>query len=160
VLKNLSQTAKRVSRSGIEASSGGHGRRYELKRTRSQGAEILSIGRLAERAGLRPSAIRFDGSRGLPPAAERVAGRRVYAPAALDRLAAIALAKRAGFMLAETLRLLAGGRARGLARKQRALDAYMAELPAQRRALERLAACGCTTLLQCGRIVSAAQSRS
>jgi len=92
------------------------------------------------------------------PAAERVAGRRVYDESILDRLAAISLAKRAGFTLAETRLLLAGGRARRLARKAGELDARIAELTARKQSLARLAACGCKSLLACGRIADATLS--
>lgn len=61
---------------------------------------------MAERAGLRTSALRFYEARGLLPAPERTAGSRRYDPTVLRRLALIEVAKQAGFTLAEVRELL------------------------------------------------------
>ncbi len=68
----------------------------------------LSIGEVAEAAGLAPSAIRYYERAGLLPAAERVNGRRRYRPSVLTRLRVIEVAKRAGFTLAEIRTLMTG----------------------------------------------------
>lgn len=92
------------------------------------------------------------------PAPERSAGRRVFGRDALDALAAIALAKRAGFTLAETRALLSGARTRCVRAKQRELDARIAAAGEMKRVLALLAACGCKTLLACGQRVNASRA--
>lgn len=58
----------------------------------------LSIGEVAEAAGLTPDAIRYYEREGLLPVADRSAGgRRVYAPSVLDALAVVGTLRRAGF---------------------------------------------------------------
>ena len=135
--------------------------RYELKRARSQGAlaiGVLTIGELAARAGLRPSAIRYYEARGLLPAPDRRSGRRIYAASALDRLAAIRLAKGAGFTVSEVRALLDGGRRRLIRAKSRELRERIAELAAAQSVLESLRDCGCRALVECGRVVRAARA--
>ncbi len=68
----------------------------------------LTIGEVARRAGLRPSALRYYERAGLLPAPQRINGRRRYDPGVLQRLAAIRLAQQAGFTLAQ-IRLLLDG---------------------------------------------------
>ena len=72
--------------------------------------EGLSIGDVARRAGVRPSAIRYYEQAGVLPAPVRVGGRRQYGPAVLERLAVLERAKACGFTLAETRLLLYGFR--------------------------------------------------
>lgn len=67
---------------------------------------LLSIGEVAQQAGLRPSALRFYEEKGLIAPTTRVGGKRRYHPAVLRQLALIAVATRAGFTLAETGELL------------------------------------------------------
>lgn len=72
-----------------------------------EGAErLLSIGEVAQRTQLRPSALRFYEEKGLIAPTTRVGGKRRYHPAILRRLALIEMATRAGFTLAETGELL------------------------------------------------------
>jgi MerR family redox-sensitive transcriptional activator SoxR len=66
----------------------------------------LTIGELARRAGLRPSAIRYYESIGLLAEPERSAGRRRYSPEAQRTLSVIGAAKRAGLSLDEIRELL------------------------------------------------------
>jgi MerR family redox-sensitive transcriptional activator SoxR len=72
------------------------------------GATGWSIGEVAERSGLRPSAIRYYERIGLLPKPERTNGWRRYDATVLERLAAIDLAQRAGFSLAEIRTLMTG----------------------------------------------------
>ena len=74
----------------------------------SEDGKNLSIGEVALRAGLNPSAIRYYERIGLLPDAERVSGQRRYDETVLGRLAVIEFAQRAGFTLAETRTLLSG----------------------------------------------------
>jgi len=121
--------------------------------------EQLTIGQVAKRAGLRPSALRYYESAGLIPKPARASGRRIYAPDVVDRLAVIALAQAAGFTLAEIRRLLGGlgrrspgERWRQLAAGKLAeLDRRLEELARMKRLLAVLVACECPTLDDCGR---------
>ena len=118
----------------------------------------LAIGEVARRAGLEPSAIRYYERIGLLPAPERHNGRRVYEPDVLRRLEAIALAKEAGFSLAETKTLVHGfsetvplsRRWRTLAeRKLEEIDAMVARAEAMRAVLRQGLECECLALEDC-----------
>jgi MerR family redox-sensitive transcriptional activator SoxR len=116
--------------------------------------ELLPIGEVASRAGLRPSALRFYEEAGLLRPAARVGGRRRYEPSALGRLAVIRLLRDAGFTIQEMRRLLAGGTARRRWRplaeaKLREIDARIAEAQETRELIERALACDCESLEGC-----------
>jgi MerR family redox-sensitive transcriptional activator SoxR len=66
----------------------------------------LTIGELAARFGLKSSAIRFYERTGVLPEAERESGRRRYGADGVRRLEILQAAKRAGFSLDETKKLL------------------------------------------------------
>ena len=68
----------------------------------------MTIGALAEQAGLRPSAIRYYERLGLLPAPHRRGGRRDYDPDAVAQLAVVQFARSAGFTLADTRQLVRG----------------------------------------------------
>src|SRR6476661_5416892 len=68
----------------------------------------LTIGEVARRVGLRPSAIRYYESAGILPPPRRLNGRRRYSAAVLDQLALIRFAQQAGFTVAEMQVLLHG----------------------------------------------------
>jgi len=70
--------------------------------------EELTIGGVARRAGVRPSAIRYYESVGLLASPPRVGGRRRYDPRVLRQLAVIGVAQQAGFTIAEIKILLHG----------------------------------------------------
>lgn len=64
--------------------------------------ELVTIGKLARRVGLRPSALRYYESEGLlEPAQRSPAGYRLYAPQAEQTLRFIQRAQRLGFSLAD-----------------------------------------------------------
>ncbi|MET3985319.1 MerR family transcriptional regulator [Streptomyces sp. PvR034] len=117
----------------------------------------MAIGDLARRVGMRTSALRYYESVGLLPPARRVAGRRVYALAAVRRVALIRMAQRAGFTLAEIGRLLDSGADRGATRQWRALaarklpelDRFIADAQALRDAVADCLACGCMNFDDC-----------
>ncbi len=120
----------------------------------------LSIGEVATRVGLRASAIRYYEQVGLLPAPVRVSGRRSYDPAVFDRLALIAFARRAGFTIGETRRLVNGFPAdapasirwRTLARqKERELQIIIERAQRMRQEVRAVRRCGCRTLDECGR---------
>jgi MerR family transcriptional regulator, redox-sensitive transcriptional activator SoxR len=68
----------------------------------------LNIGELAEKVGIRTSAIRFYESAGLLPKPPRQSGWRRYDPSILDRLQVILAAREVGFSIEEIRTLLDG----------------------------------------------------
>ncbi len=73
---------------------------------------MLTIGQLARRTGLRPSALRYYEAEGLlEPASRTDAGYRLYDPATADTVRLIQRAQRLGFSLAEIRALLSAWRA-------------------------------------------------
>ncbi len=71
--------------------------------------ELVTIGVLARRAGLRPSTLRYYEQEGLlQPASRSQSGYRLYAPEAIDTLRFIQRAQRLGFSLSDIRLLLAG----------------------------------------------------
>jgi MerR family transcriptional regulator, redox-sensitive transcriptional activator SoxR len=68
----------------------------------------MTIGEVARRAGIRPSALRYYESAGVMPEPERENGRRRYGPEALDLLALVRVAQQAGFRISEIRTLLHG----------------------------------------------------
>ncbi len=123
----------------------------------------LSIGEIAARMGLKPSAMRYYESEGLLEPAQRRSGRRVYYDESVcERIAVIQLGRRAGFKIAEIRHLLhgfpsdtsAGDRWRELVvGKQREVTRKIEELERMRGLLDDLARCGCPDLAVCGAAV-------
>jgi MerR family redox-sensitive transcriptional activator SoxR len=68
----------------------------------------LTIGEIAQRAGVRTSAIRYYESIHLLPEPSRTSGRRVYDETIIERLLFIQAAQRLGFSLTEIHALLSG----------------------------------------------------
>jgi MerR family transcriptional regulator, redox-sensitive transcriptional activator SoxR len=68
----------------------------------------MSIGEVARKMGLRPSAIRYYEKLGLIAKAPRVNGRRQYDNRVIERLAMVRFAKHVGFSVAE-IKVLLGG---------------------------------------------------
>ena len=130
----------------------------------SEDGKHLSIGEVALRAGLNPSAIRYYERIGLLPDAERVSGQRRYDETVLGRLAVIEFAQRAGFTLAETRTLLSGfsekvppsARWRSLAQqKLPEVEALIARASGMKRLLEEGLECECLSLEECGLLLAA-----
>lgn len=69
---------------------------------------LMTIGEVANEAGVQPSTLRYYESIGLLPLAKRVGGKRRYTAEAIDRLGVIQIAKKAGFTLSEIKMLLSG----------------------------------------------------
>ncbi len=120
----------------------------------------LRIGEVAQRAGIATSAIRYYEREGLIPKADRLGNARVYGADILDRLALIALAKSAGFTIAETRRLLRGvsrrtppgPRWRAQAQKKLAeVEQRLAEAERMRSVLHKMMGCECPTFEDCTR---------
>jgi MerR family transcriptional regulator, redox-sensitive transcriptional activator SoxR len=119
----------------------------------------LSIGEVAERAGVSVSAIRYYERRGLLPVAEREGGRRLFTDEVVRRLRIIDVAKRAGFSLEEVGVLFASvdegapvhEEVRALAaRKLPEVDALIERAQRTRDWLGVASGCGCVSLEDCG----------
>jgi MerR family transcriptional regulator, redox-sensitive transcriptional activator SoxR len=124
----------------------------------------LTIGEVARRAGLRPSAIRFYESVGVLPVPLRTSGQRRYDSSVLQRLAIVRLAQEAGFTVAEVKRLFsdfdadtpASERWQALATQKLAeVEALISRAQGMKRILEEgLLRCRCPSLDECGRLIS------
>jgi DNA-binding transcriptional MerR regulator len=123
---------------------------------------LLTIGQVAERAGLRTSHIRFYERVGVLPAAQRVAGQRRYREEVLHRLSIIDVAQRAGLTLQEITPLTgpdnrsadASRHIRSLAdEKLPHIEALIARAQAVKHWLEVAQTCDCTSADVCGLFV-------
>jgi MerR family redox-sensitive transcriptional activator SoxR len=118
---------------------------------------VLTIGELAERAGMRTSALRYYESAGLLAPAERVSGQRRYDESAAEKLAVIRFCQELGFTLAEIKALLE--EPRGARQKERwrsfvdeklgELDDASRRLRAMKRVLTVSRDCDCVDVQQC-----------
>lgn len=131
----------------------------------------MSIGEVAERAGIKASAIRFYEKAGLLPKPTRASGQRRYDITAVERLAVLEFAKDCGFTLAECRELFNGFRddaplsksMQKLAGKKIAeLDALSQRVGFMKDLLEKSQRCKCIDLRECGRkiLASAPERRS
>ncbi len=122
--------------------------------------DLLTIGEVAARSGLAPSAIRFYEAEGLITASRTAGGQRLFPRYVLRRLAFIASAQRVGLTLREIADALAGlpadraptkaAWARLSSTWQRGLDERIEELERLREALTSCIGCGCLSLATCG----------
>jgi len=120
--------------------------------------KMLSIGEVAQRTGIRASALRYyEDERILPPAA-RVNGRRCYDEAGVRRVGLLQFAQQAGFTLEEVRTLFHGfgtstplsARWRPLAQKKlQELEVLAAGVQRMQRALEIALECGCVSVEDC-----------
>jgi len=120
----------------------------------------MTIGEVARRAGLKPSAIRFYESEGLLPKNTRVSGQRRYEPDVFARLDVIRLARESGFTIGEIRTLLTGFerntppsvRWTALAtRKLGEVDELIRRAERTKQFLRATLACGCVRLEDCAR---------
>jgi MerR family redox-sensitive transcriptional activator SoxR len=123
-----------------------------------ESGRLLSIGVIAQRTGLRVSAIRYYESAGLIEPARRISGRRVYDRGVFESIALVRLAQEAGFTVAEIRELLSGfasatpASTRWQALARRKLIEVVDRIERAQRMkelLERLLRCRCQTLGQC-----------
>jgi len=128
----------------------------------------LTIGEVARRAGVSPSAIRYYESVGLVEPERRSGGRRLYGELAVERLALISFAKDAGFTLDEIRQLIAGfpeetpagARWTELATSKLAeLEEELQRIEVMRGALHRIMHCRCEDVDQCANRISANRCR-
>jgi MerR family transcriptional regulator, redox-sensitive transcriptional activator SoxR len=125
----------------------------------------LRIGEVAGRTGLAPSAIRYYEKLGLLPKPARDGGKRLYDVSVLEWLSLIALAREAGFTMAEVKRLMTGftpgtrpaARWEELAtRKLAEIDAMVARAERMRAVLRVALECGCFRLEDCVHLLNSA----
>ncbi len=118
----------------------------------------ITIGQLAQKAGVRPSALRYYERVGLLPKPRRVSGQRRYGPDSLKWLAGIRIAQRAGFTVAEIKRLFFGfprsakpsDRWRELAReKLPEVEELIRRATVMKQLLLEGIRCGCKSLQEC-----------
>lgn len=121
--------------------------------------ETISIGSLAQRAGLATSAIRYYERVGLLSAATRQNGQRRYDPRAIDTVRTIQMAQRLGFSLDEVRHLLyafphgtvPAVRWQSMSQvKLQEIDQQIEELVHVRQLLRQTLNCQCNSLEQCG----------
>lgn len=123
---------------------------------------LLTIGQVADRAGLNTSHIRFYERIGVLPEPERIAGQRRYREEVLHRLSIIDIAQRAGLSLEEIAPLTGPGNRsadasahiRRLAdEKLPRIEALIARAEAVKHWLEVAQACDCESVDVCGLFV-------
>lgn len=120
----------------------------------------MTIGQLAERSGVAPSALRFYEDRGLITSERTSGNQRRYAQSTLRRVAFIRTAQRVGLTLeeiADALSELPDGRTPTTADWHRISKAWRPRLDEQIRRIELLRdrldaciGCGCLSLRSCG----------
>lgn len=119
---------------------------------------LLTIGQVAEHAGLRSSHIRFYERVGVLPQPERISGQRRYRSEVLHRLSIIDVAQRAGLTLEEIAPLTGpGNRSADASRHIRALadeklpqiDALIARARAVKQWLRVAQSCDCASVDVC-----------
>ena len=124
--------------------------------------ESLSIGEVAARTGVRPSALRYYESVGLLPPPPRVSGRRRYGELTVGFVTLVQLAQRAGFRVDEIRTLLHGftpdvapaARWQQLAaQKVVELDERIAAAQRMRSMLDERMRCDCRRVEDCARLL-------
>ena len=118
----------------------------------------MTIGEVAHKAGIRPSAIRYYERIGLLPKPERTSGRRRYEASILRKLGVIQMAQQAGFTVAEIQTLLhdfpvdtpPSVRWQALANKKLTeIDALIQRADAMKTFLKQALTCHCPNLDEC-----------
>ena len=122
--------------------------------------DYLTIGEVAERAGLRTSALRYYEEAGLLEPATRISGQRRYDASALERLTVIQFCQQLGFTLAEIRLLLT--EPRGARQKERwrsfvdakvgELDEAIARVRAMKKVLLLSRDCDCVDVHECAKV--------
>lgn len=118
---------------------------------------LLTIGEVAQRTGLRTSALRYYEHAGLLEPVTRISGQRRYDSAAVDAVTLIQFCQSLGFTLAEVRVLLA--EPRGVRQKERwrglvdtkldELDDAARRIRAMKRMLSVSRECDCVDVQQC-----------
>lgn len=116
--------------------------------------KFLDIGEVAERSGMRPSALRYYEEVGLISSVARSGLRRQFPPEVLLQLKLIAMGKSAGFSLDEISGMFGRNGAPDLPRallheKADELDRQIGELAALRDTLRHVADCPAPSHMEC-----------
>jgi DNA-binding transcriptional MerR regulator len=116
--------------------------------------KFLDIGEVAERSGIRPSALRYYEEAGLISSISRHGLRRQFPPEVLLQLKLIGMGKAAGFSLEEIGAMFVQNGAPNIARdvldaKADAIDRRIRELTALRDTLRHVAACPAPSHMEC-----------
>jgi len=101
-------------------------------------SDLLTIGEVADRAGVATSAIRYYEDRGLISSTRTSGGQRRFPREVIRRIAFISAAQRVGRSLDEVAEVLDGW-----------LDEQIAELTALRDQLDSCIGCGCLSISRC-----------
>ena len=126
---------------------------------------LLTIGELARRTEVAPSALRYWEDLGLLPAPARISGQRRYPESAVGLVGIILLLRDAGFSLAEQRALLASRAVapddwRRLARRKLAeLDGQITKVRAAREAVAHALRCPHEDILECPNFASVIAAR-
>ena len=118
-------------------------------------SELLSIGTVAEAAGVSVSALRYYDEIGLVTPSARVGGKRRFDSEAVARVVFVRRAQAVGFSLEETKDILddtVGGWSDIVAQKLAALRSQRRELDQMIAILEDVETCGCRVVLECPRL--------
>jgi DNA-binding transcriptional MerR regulator len=116
--------------------------------------KFLDIGEIAQRTGIRPSALRYYEEIGLISSIARHGLRRQFPPEVLMQLKLIAMGRSAGFSLKEISGMFGRNGAPDLPRtvlheKADALDRQVRELTALRDTLRHVADCSAPSHMEC-----------
>ncbi len=126
----------------------------------------MSIGEVADKAGIAASAIRFYERQGVLPAAQRVHGRRHYQADVLEHIRIVQMAQAVGFSIEEIRLLLHDFPAgtppslrwqRFAGQKLTEIDALLRRANAIKQILQQGLQCQCATFTECLAIVDAAE---
>jgi MerR family redox-sensitive transcriptional activator SoxR len=129
---------------------------------------IMLIGEVARRSGLTASTLRYYERVGLLPTPARSSRRRQYEPRVMGRIKIIQVARDAGFTISETRVFLTGfpssatpsARWRELAeRKLEELNLRITQVMKMKTLLQSSFHCGCRTIEDCERLMTAGESR-
>lgn len=113
---------------------------------------LLTIGQVAEQAGLASSAIRYYEQIGLIEPAARKGGQRRFAASVIRRLQLIHAAREAGLSLAAIRELFQPGRVSD--HWKQIVQERLAELERSRELLLSLGNCTCREIQECERLVA------
>lgn len=120
----------------------------------------FSIGQVARRTGLAPSAIRYYESMGIVPKPYRLNGRRLYDEKWMNNLGFTMLALDAGFRIGEIQKIMEKQKTDAPSHFLKSLtDHKIDELNAQIKQIEQtkillkmVSSCGCNSIEQCGEL--------
>ncbi len=128
--------------------------------------KYLSVGEVAQRVGLRTSALRYYESIGLIAPPKRVSGQRRYNPDVLKTLAVIRTAQQAGFTIAEIHALFhdfpidapPSERWQGLAQQKIGeMEAVIERAQRMKDLLQSILRCECVSLNECAERMEASK---